>query len=46
MEYKNIDFNRNKVKQYEAVREAITMHDELEEIFSFSVIMFFWLRDM
>ena len=37
MEYKNIDFNRDKVKQYEAVREAMNMHDELEEIFSFCV---------
>ena len=46
MEYKNIDFNTDKVKQYEAVREAVNMHDELEEIFSFCVTMSFWLRDM
>ena len=46
MEYKNIDFNTDKVKQYEAVREAVNMHDELEDIFSFCVTMSFWLRDM
>ena len=46
MEYENIDFNTDKVKQYEAVREAMNMHDEPEEIFSFYVIMSFWLRDM
>ena len=44
MEYENIEFNTDKVKQYEAVREAMNMHDEPEEIFSFYVIMSFWLR--
>ena len=46
MEYENIDFNTDKVKQYKAVRAAMKMHDEPEEIFSFYVIMSFWFRDM
>ena len=36
MEYKNIDFNADKVKQYEAVREAKNLAS-FEDIFSFDL---------
>ena len=36
MEYKNIDFNADKVKQYEAVREAMNSAS-FEDIFSFDL---------
>ena len=45
MEYKNIDFNADKVKQYEAVREFEAMNSAslkiLEDIFSFYANTFF-----
>ena len=41
MEHQSIDFNADKVKRYEAVREAMNMHGEPEDIF-----LTFWLRDM
>jgi len=42
MEYKNIDFNADKVKHYEAVREAMARI----YIFSFYASTSFWLKDM
>ena len=44
MKYKNIDFNADKVKQHEAVREA--MNSASLQIHSFYASTFFWLRDV
>ena len=45
MEYKNINFDADKVKQCEAVRDAINSAN-LKICFFFYTCMSFWLRDI